>query len=217
MKKEIECKSPYKVKEILFKRNYPGYIYRRELVDDLEYGGDGDLEMVVCYSADTGDYIGDAKTARMLCKKYGLRNIQKRSDSHSVCSIGFNEDEQKYYGWSHRAIFGFGIGSTCKKGDCSYVPTDKDDFLEDIVRFWSDSDHVNIRGKHTIQKNEDNIIENGVYVEWDYSNKVPNKKLRGTISGVFEMYPEKYGKGEWTAKTLEDVKQMACDFAEGVS
>ena len=27
----------------------------------------------------------------------------------------------------------------------------------------------------------------------------------------------KCGRGEWTAKTLVDAKQMACDFAEGVA
>ncbi len=32
----IEIKSPYNVKEIQFQRNYPGYVYRRELVDDSE-------------------------------------------------------------------------------------------------------------------------------------------------------------------------------------
>lgn len=35
-------------------------------------------------------------------------------------SIGFSEKEQKWYGWSHRAIYGFGIGSKVKKGDCGY-------------------------------------------------------------------------------------------------
>lgn len=35
-----------------------------------------------------------------------------------VCSIGFNEKEQKWYGWSHRAIFGFGIGSIVEEGSC---------------------------------------------------------------------------------------------------
>ena len=60
-------------------------------------------------------------------------------------SIGFSEKEQKWYGWSHRAIYGFGIGSKIKKGDCGY------------------------KGK------------------------------------------------AWTAKTLDDAKQMAKDFADAVS
>ena len=31
--------------------------------------------------------------------------------------IGFSEKEQKWYGWSHRSIYGFKIGDKCKKGD----------------------------------------------------------------------------------------------------
>jgi hypothetical protein len=33
-------------------------------------------------------------------------------------SIGFSEKEQKWYGWSHRAIYGFKVGDGCKAGDC---------------------------------------------------------------------------------------------------
>ena len=47
--------------------------------------------------------------------------------------------------------------------------------------------------------------------------EIPNKKLRGSVSGIFTQYPDVYGKGEWEAKTIEDAKQMASDFAKGVS
>lgn len=220
MKKQkatVEYVSPYKVNSIKFERNYPGYCYRRELVDDSEYGGDGNLEMVNCYSSDAGHWIGNAKDARFLCKEKGIRQFQKTDPSHCVYTIGFNEEEQKWYGWSHRAIHGFGVGSTVKKGDCGYVPTDKDDFLESIVGFWTEEDHLNIKGIHKVQKDENGIEEKGVYVEWTYSDKTPNKEIHGQISGVFSRYPEKYGKGEWVAKTLDDAKQMAIDFAGGVS
>ncbi len=108
---KVEVESPYKLKEILFTRNYPGYIYRRELIDDLDHGGNGRLPMVNCYSSDTGHWLGGgSKTARLLCKKFGLRQIQKADKKHCVASIGFNKDEQKWYGWSHRAMCAFGIG-----------------------------------------------------------------------------------------------------------
>ena len=35
---------------------------------------------------------------------------QKAKRSHSVHSIGFSEREKRWYGWSHRAICGFGVG-----------------------------------------------------------------------------------------------------------
>lgn len=122
--------------------------------------------------------------------------------------VGFSPTHQKWYGWSHRAIYGFGIGSTCKKGDSHYVPVDEDDFLNDCVRFWEDEYHEKIWAAHTPE---------GVRVYWSYSDEVPNKNLRGTTGGQICPYPEKYGKGEWVAETLEDAKQMAIDFNDGVS
>lgn len=50
---------------------------------------------------------------------------QKSKPSHSACSIGFSEKEQKWYGWSHRAIHGFGIGDVVKEGDIIAKPTKK--------------------------------------------------------------------------------------------
>lgn len=105
-----EIQSPYKIKEITFGRLYPGYIYRREIVDDSDHGGDGKLPMVNCYSDDTGHWIGDPRMARYLTNKLGLRQIQKARRSHCAASVGFNESEQKWYGWSHRCICGFGVG-----------------------------------------------------------------------------------------------------------
>ena len=94
-----------------------------------------------------GWYIGLSKDAYRLCYVRGIKP-ELRTERHSVCSIGFCEKENKWYGWSHRAIYGFGIGSTCEKGDVHYAPR---------------------------------------------------------------------GRGEWAAETMEDAKQMAMDFAEGVS
>lgn len=71
--------------------------------------------------------------------------FEEHGIEETKCGVGFSEKEQKWYGWSHRARYGFGIGSKCKKGDVHY------------------------KGK------------------------------------------------EWTAKTLDDAKKMAEDFAEAVS
>jgi len=38
-------------------------------------------------------------------------------EDHSVCSIGWSEKNQKYYGWSHRAITGFAIGDKIFEAD----------------------------------------------------------------------------------------------------
>ncbi|KKN78335.1 hypothetical protein LCGC14_0351940 [marine sediment metagenome] len=54
-----------------------------------------------------GHYIGDSKWAYKLIVKHGISPIKKDVSSY-VCSIGFCAKEEKWYGWSHRAIQGFG-------------------------------------------------------------------------------------------------------------
>ncbi len=97
-------------REVVFQRRYPGYTYRRELVDMSEYGQSDPMEIVSCFAEESGHYMGNAKMARFLCKKKGIRHIQKAAPSHNTASIGLNVGENKWYGWSHRAICGFGIG-----------------------------------------------------------------------------------------------------------
>lgn len=104
----MQIETPFTVLEIVFQRKYAqyGFLYRREIVDNQ---AGGTVELKNCYSLDTGQWIGNSKVANFLCRKKGLRQLQKTNPRHSVCSIGFSEDEQKWYGWSHRAICGFGI------------------------------------------------------------------------------------------------------------
>lgn len=154
-----------------------------------------------------GDYIGGPENARFLCGKYGI-NPEVIDSESKVCSIGFSEKRNKWYGWSHRAICGFTIGSKVKFGDCAYRSKDKKEFVKELKRSLS--------GKKNL------IIREGVDTSCSYSLK--NK--RGLIisydnnnSNVFywECYPEKWGRGEWVAQTMEDAKQMAMDFARDVA
>jgi len=77
-----------------------------------------------------GHYIGDPKTAKFLYDK-GLVQVQPAAAIHKrkgsgedanggwgfTCSLAFHPVEKKWYGWSHRAMFGFGVGDVVKKGD----------------------------------------------------------------------------------------------------
>ena len=103
------------VKEVLEVRRYKaGYEVRTELIDGSEFGCN-DFEIKSAYTS-AGDYIGNSRDAYRLCKRRGIRP-EKADPDHNVCSIGFCEAEQKWYGWSHRAIFGFGIGDTVDSED----------------------------------------------------------------------------------------------------
>lgn len=175
----------------------------------------------IYYSKIDGSYltrVGLESDLEYLFKKGITEQIQNHNNNkENTANIGFNPVEQKWYGWSHRAIFGFGIGSECKKGNCCYEPANKEDFKEDCLRFWGDTDMNGDTNKTNPTAREE--IRNGklgIYVEYTYDDKVPNEKMRGKISGVFSEYPKKWGKGEWTAKTIEDAKQMAIDFAKNI-
>jgi len=71
-----------------------------------------------------GDYVGDMNNVLRLIQKYGITEFEKAAYSHNVCSIGFSPRDNKWYGWSHRAIYGFGIGYKVLQGACEaeYLP-----------------------------------------------------------------------------------------------
>lgn len=53
-----------------------------------------------------GKYIGLWEEGRFLLK----RNIAPETfNGNKVCSIGYCKKENKWYGWSHRSLYGFGI------------------------------------------------------------------------------------------------------------
>ena len=169
-----------------------------------------DDDALIWVTKSRGDYITRAGMEDKLpIAQFGITDyVGSTWEAGKPINMGFNPLEQKWYGWSHRAIYGFGIGSTCKRGDVHYRPTDKDDFLQDMIRFWTEADHLNVVGEHR---------EDGVYVEWETSQNVPNEKARGQISGCTTQYPDEYGRGEWTAETLADARQMAIDFANNIA
>ena len=89
-----------------------GMSYRREI---WSMDGNDAVELDAVYNA-FGVYVGDKETADLLAEKGILP--EPRTATSSVCSIGFSHKNQKWYGWSHRALYGFGIGDVAKEGDC---------------------------------------------------------------------------------------------------
>jgi len=81
--------------------------------------------------------------------------------------VGFSPKNKKWYGWSHRTIYGFEIGSTCKKGDAHYIAANLRDELEAAKEFWNTIFNESI----TAEKVEDGLI----HVSWTYKDNVPIK------------------------------------------
>ena len=64
-----------------------------------------------------GGYIGTEQEYKFLVENKGLILIQKADAKNNTCSIGYSVKENKWYGWSHRAICGFTVGDTVGEHD----------------------------------------------------------------------------------------------------
>lgn len=171
-------------------------------------------------------YIGLEERAKNLAR---MGIAAQAIPGNSVASIGFCEREQTWYGWSHRARGCFGIGSTVKRGDVAYIADTPEKLIEDRANFFSD-----INPEVAEQKRAECQIlpdRSGIRIlhapliipvvkPEDLADAIMGEDVPTEDVDIFAEKPYtivKCGRGEWTAKTLEDAKQMAIDFAEAVS
>jgi len=195
----------------------------QKFIDSISIVGEStipDDDGKIYYSKIDGSYltrVGMENDLNFLLKRGITEEIQDGYGEPKTVCIGFNPIEKKWYGWSHRAIFGFGIGAECKKGHIHYSASNKKDFAEETLNWYGDTDAIETYKINATVKEFTRDGVDGVLVQYMYNNKVPNKTMRGKAEEVFNPYPKVWGKGEWTAKTLEDAKQMAIDFAKGIS
>ena len=71
-----------------------------------------------------------------------------------------------------------------------------------------------------VEKNNIEILENGIKIEHKrvkYTAEDEYGVLGNPVPAESEYQYIFCGKGEWTANTIEDAKQMAIDFARGVA
>ena len=182
---------------------------------DIVDSGIQDDDAKVYVSKIDGSYlarVGMEQSIRFLVKRGITMPRDYRGSSECSANIGYSESGRKWYGWSHRAIYGFSVGSSVKKGDCAYRAKNIQDEIDAAILFWSGEHRENVKAEI------DDEDRNNIIVKWIYPENTPNEKLRLTIGGAgWHFDPDNFGNGEWTAKSTEDARQMACDFAEGVS
>ena len=87
-----------------------------EIIQEIE-GANGQTVIVEVAYTLAGQYIGTPDVAAFLCGKRGIAP-ETITPNGKVCCIGFSGRDQKWYGWSHRAIYGFKIGDVAAEGDC---------------------------------------------------------------------------------------------------
>jgi len=197
------------IETISVRRFKAGYEIRKEIVS---MDGCKPFERKSAYTPD-GVYIGTSRWAHRLCVARGIVP-QKRADDSNVCSIGFCEREQKWYGWSHRAMFGFGVGSTVVRGDCGYRAATPEELKAEITT-------PDEGGWSWMKPAEVEIVDGGVRLNHKMMNHTTEDPVTGELGGWVpapdSVQTIECGRGEWTAETLTEAKRMACDFAEGVS
>ena len=148
-------------------------------------------------------------------------------------NLGWSQSQQKWYGWSNRAIYGFGVGSTVEPGHCAYVADTPEGLIEDRARFFGDlgTEHENL-DRAQQARDECQILpdRSGIRVlhtpmvlpmassfEDAIEHLEAGTEPEAQIIGEDAVSIIKCGRGTWTAKTLEDAKRMALDFAKGVA
>lgn len=172
-------------------------------------------------------YHGMGPKFQAYLDEHGVVPQRVEPDDYS-CRIGFSEREQKWYGWSHRAVYGFGVGSSCGKGDCHYVADNVDELADDYVAFFADVETPAQQEarRHRITKNYPlKCIHIGSEkIMMPVANSVAGAQVEMAAPGTMPVEAIEFGgntihvgRGAWTAQTLEDAKQMAIDFAESVS
>jgi len=175
------------------------------------YAGIGTI--ISAYSILDGSYVGSLETVKALYKNGIIP--QRAKDTNKVASIGFAPKVQKWYGWSHRAMNGFGIGSKVKTGYPGYRPADPKGLVDDMINFWLSKEDVDVVKKDLVKSTinvtdpHKEVMGLGVLLKIENTSKIDGKKL---YSEVWEPYPNAWGMGEWEANTLEDAKQMAIDL-----
>jgi hypothetical protein len=146
-------------------------------------------------------YIGETNWVLSLLKRgIDLETLETKPGGKTA-SLGFNRAENKWYGWSHRAIYGFGIGSEVRPGELAFVPSNRREYIDELLRWYLDGAtdlfQVNIAEK------EEYILLTRAY-------------LGGRVKEDHLPLDIEYGRGQWTATTLDEAKQMALDFAKAV-
>lgn len=160
------------------------------------YPRDEGTYMLSAYSKE-GYYIGNASYVARLYNDYGICSdltcgeLENPNKNPHVC-CGYSPRDNKYYGWSHRAIHGFGIGDEVVKGNLSYLPSTIEELRENCEQYRYDGTCEMYR----------EVLEVGT----------PDTLCDGTHCPY-----HKLGRGEYKILNLQDAKQTALSYAYNVS
>lgn len=196
-----------------------GYVVRTERVC-LEEGEAEPVEMEIAYTLE-GVHIGEPEWAAKL-DSLGIKP-ELINPHHSTAFVGFSEKEEKWYGWS-RGFCGFKVGDSVSFGDVAFKPRNENEWVAAAIHFWVADEEAAFHRAYWKDVPRD-YAEDEVKPEHPETVRVlaivrvrkgpEGQEMRNVITTP---PPAEYtGRGAWTAKTLEDARQMAIDYHEGGS
>jgi hypothetical protein len=171
----------------------------------------GDTELLDCCYTFGGDMIGIPTMAIEICHKRKI--VPQPIDDADIgtgtlCAIGKSNDDGKWYGWSHRCILGFEVGDSVYPGHDAFHPTTWTDYgMHMLVGF--EQQFKDKYSNFQVHEITDGPVTLGILLTWNDEN--------AETQGRFVGPPKHWGRGAWTAKTEEDAKEMAKDYARKVA
>lgn len=199
-------KDGYVIEKHIRQGDFPHYIVEKCFIPEQACQVAGGMTMEYGLTFDK-EYIGNVGTARFICEVKGIKP-QLAKPHHTVCSIGYCSKENKWYGWSHRAIYGFTKGSEVKPGDCAYTPSTMDEFVRYTLANNFNSEFYRV--------DRVVILDKKLHVDYTVLPKDASNPRACALQSS-QTFEYKGGKGQWEARTMEEAKEMATDFAESVS
>lgn len=208
------------------------FLFQTERVSNRQDLASPPALMGICYTkCENHFYMGALRDANFICNEMDITEQLQPVPNGKTVAVGFNPETQQWFGWSHRATGAFTIGSEVAKGDCAFRPSNREEFEESCKEFWDVDKKQEMQPglyrtrefvdfRHDIIDPEVSTSEPIAVLRFaDVYDPEPPSTVDPKASPIREMpimYPPAWGRGAWKAETLEDAKQMAIDFANGV-
>jgi len=194
-------------KEVLNSTSKPRYVQNYEKWTFES----GDEELLDCCYTFSGDMIGIPTMAKEICNNRYIHPRPLNDEdvgTGALCAIGKSDQDGKWYGWSHKGIQGFEVGDSVLPGHDAFHPMKWGDYgVHMLIGF--EQQFKDKYSNFQVHEITDGPVTLGILLTWNDEN--------AETQGRFVGPPKHWGRGAWTAKTEEDAKEMAKDYARKVA
>lgn len=181
--------------EIVLTENYgKDFIY---VIERAAGESDKGAEFIGFYTRD-GNYVTSARSTVDFIRANDLQlHCDERLFRPDIALIGYSEKENAWFGITSASatfVSKFTVGDVIVKGMPGYIPSNESEYVESVLETLTPAPV----GKITVNVCSECGVR-GVRIQAENHDR-------------FFPMPVVFGKGEWTAETIEDAKQMAIDY-----